>query len=147
MKKLLTALLMTGACLMAQRAEMLGDVEGVEKWPHKVNVTTELSEDKRVLTVSIHAKDFQFGWFQHNLPDVENYAEFSGSISVQNIRDIHKEHKDPAQHHRTAGKRAVSPYREHEHNKKYGGQNNPHRRKIIREIFHYLLIVFLIKIM
>ncbi len=78
MKRLLSVLLMTSACVFAQRAEMLGDVEGVEKWPHKINVATELSEDKRVLKVSIHAKDFQFGWFQHNLPDVENYAEFSG---------------------------------------------------------------------
>ena len=78
MKNLLTAFLLTGACLMAQRANMLGDVEGVDKWPHKVNVKTELSADKNLLTVTLSAKDFQFGWFQHNLPAVENYADYTG---------------------------------------------------------------------
>ncbi|MBQ2337292.1 MAG: hypothetical protein II381_13335, partial [Victivallales bacterium] len=78
MKNLLTAFLLTGACLMAQRANMLGDVEGVDKWPHKVNVKTELSADKNLLKVTLSAKEFQFGWFQHNLPAVENYADYTG---------------------------------------------------------------------
>ena len=78
MKRVLTVLFMACAGLMGQRANMLGDVEGADKWPHKVNVKTDVSEDKNLLTVTLTAKDFQFGWFQHNLPQVENYADYSG---------------------------------------------------------------------
>ena len=78
MKRVLTVLFMACAGLMGQRANMLGDVEGADKWPHKVNVKTDVSEDKNLLTVMLTAKDFQFGWFQHNLPQVENYADYSG---------------------------------------------------------------------